>query len=92
VGLPLSYPTVSTVDDRRGRRLLFLGEDWSEKSHDVELQDAGRVLARAKLPEAIAGMARAELPGSYARGHIAWHSASSAGCAGRPEAVPVGTH
>ena len=39
--------------------LLFLGDDWSEESHDVELQDeAGRVLARAKLPEGMAGMAR----------------------------------
>jgi transposase len=39
--------------------LLFLGDDWSEESHDVELQDeTGRVLARAKLPEGMAGMAR----------------------------------
>jgi len=31
---------------------LFLGDDWAEEAHDVELQDeAGRVLARAKLPE-----------------------------------------
>jgi len=39
--------------------LLFLGDDWSEERHDVELQDqTGRVLARAKLPEGMAGMAR----------------------------------
>jgi transposase len=39
--------------------LLFVGDDWSEENHDVELQDeAGRVLARAKLPEGMAGMAR----------------------------------
>jgi transposase len=39
--------------------LLFLGDDWAEESHDVELQDAsGRVLVRAKLPEGMAGMAR----------------------------------
>jgi transposase len=39
--------------------LLFLGDDWSEESHDVELQDeAGRVLTRAKLPEGMGGMAR----------------------------------
>jgi hypothetical protein len=74
VGLPLSYRTASTVDDRRGRRLLFLGEDWSEK-HDVELQDAaGRVLARANLPEAIAGMARliflAAMPAVTLRGTL----------------------
>ena len=39
--------------------LLFLGDDWSEESHDVELQDeTGRALARAKLPEGLAGMTR----------------------------------
>jgi transposase len=39
--------------------LLFLGDDWAEESHDVELQSqTGRVLARAKLPEGMAGMAR----------------------------------
>ncbi len=45
--------TMSTVDDWRGKKvLLFLGDDWSEESHDVELQDeTGRALARAKLPK-----------------------------------------
>ena len=39
--------------------LLFLGNDWSEDHHDVELQDAaGTVLARAKLAEGMAGMTR----------------------------------
>jgi transposase len=39
--------------------LLFLGDDWAEDHHDVELQDeAGRRLARARLPEGVAGMAR----------------------------------
>jgi transposase len=39
--------------------LLFLGDDWAEEHHDVELQDeAGGVLARAKLPEGMAGMTR----------------------------------
>jgi transposase len=39
--------------------LLFLGDDWAEERHDVELQDeTGRVLARAKVPEGMAGMAR----------------------------------
>jgi transposase len=42
-----------------GVRLLFVGNDWAEEHHDVELQDeAGRVLTRAKLPEGVAGMAR----------------------------------
>jgi len=39
--------------------LLFLGDDWAEEHHDVEVQDeTGRVLARAKLPEGMTGMAR----------------------------------
>jgi transposase len=39
--------------------LLFVGNDWAEEHHDVELQDeAGRVLTRAKLAEGVAGMAR----------------------------------
>jgi transposase len=38
---------------------LFVGDDWAEDHHDVELMDvAGRVLAKARLPEGIAGMAR----------------------------------
>ncbi len=40
-------------------RLLFLGDDWAEEYHDVELQDeAGRRLGTAKLAEGIAGIAR----------------------------------
>jgi transposase len=40
-------------------RLLFVGDDWAEEHHDVELQnEAGRVLGRAKLPEGVAGIAR----------------------------------
>jgi transposase len=39
--------------------LLFVGDDWAEDHHDVELQDeTGRVLGRAKLPEGVAGIAR----------------------------------
>jgi hypothetical protein len=39
--------------------LLFVGDDWAENHHDVELQnETGRVLGRAKLPEGIAGIAR----------------------------------
>ena len=38
---------------------LFVGDDWSEDHHDVELMDAaGKVLARKRLPEGVAGMAR----------------------------------
>lgn len=39
--------------------LLFVGDDWAEDHHDVELQDeAGRRLGRAKLPEGMTGIAR----------------------------------
>jgi transposase len=45
------------MDGSKG--LLFVGDDWAEEHHDVELQDpTGRVLGRAKLPEGIAGIAR----------------------------------
>ena len=38
---------------------LFVGDDWAEDHHDVELMDAaGRVLAQKRLPEGVAGMAR----------------------------------
>jgi transposase len=39
--------------------LLFVGDDWIEEHHDVELQDqVGRVLAKARLEEGIAGITR----------------------------------
>jgi transposase len=39
--------------------LLFVGDDWAEDHHDVEVQDeSGRRLAKARLPEGVAGMAR----------------------------------
>jgi transposase len=39
--------------------LLFVGDDWAEDHHDVELMDAsGRRLAKARLPEGMAGMTR----------------------------------
>jgi transposase len=38
---------------------LFVGDDWAETHHDVELMDAsGRRLAKARLPEGVAGMTR----------------------------------
>ncbi|WP_435869132.1 IS110 family transposase [Actinomadura coerulea] len=38
---------------------LFVGDDWAETHHDVELMDAaGRRLAKARLPEGIVGMSR----------------------------------
>ncbi len=39
--------------------VLLVGDDWASDHHDVELMDtAGRVLARARLPEGADGMAR----------------------------------
>ena len=39
--------------------MLFAGDDWAEDHHDIEVQDEqGRVLARARLPEGIAGITR----------------------------------
>src|SRR2546430_4027333 len=38
---------------------LFAGDDWAEDHHDVEvMNEAGRVLARRRLPEGVAGIAR----------------------------------
>jgi transposase len=38
---------------------LFVGDDWAEAHHDVELMDlTGRRLAKARLPEGVAGIAR----------------------------------
>jgi transposase len=42
-----------------GQAVLFVGDDWAEGHHDVKVQDqAGRRLARARLPEGVAGIAR----------------------------------
>jgi len=39
--------------------VLFVGDDWAEDHHDIELQDEqGQVLARARLPEGVAGITR----------------------------------
>lgn len=38
---------------------LFVGDDWAEDHHDVEVMDTtGRRLAKARLPEGVAGMSR----------------------------------
>ena len=48
---------VSVLTGRWG--LLFVGDDWAEDHHDVELVDeAGRRLARARLPEGVVGITR----------------------------------
>lgn len=38
--------------------MLFVGDDWAEDQHDIEVQDGtGRVLARRRLSEGVAGIA-----------------------------------
>ena len=38
---------------------LFIGDDWAEDHHDVELMDEkGKRLAKARLPEGVAGIAK----------------------------------
>jgi transposase len=51
---------------------LFVGDDWAEDHHDVELMDdAGRVLVRRRLPEGVAGMARLhEMVGEHLGGDL----------------------
>jgi transposase len=46
---------------------LFVGDDWAQDHHDVEVMDeAGKVLARRRLPEGVAGIAQLhELAGAH---------------------------
>jgi len=37
--------------------MLFVGDDWAEAHHDIEIEDdSGRVRARKRLPEGLAGI------------------------------------
>jgi transposase len=49
---------------------FFLGNDWAEDHHDIELQsEDGQVLARRRLPEGVAGIAALhELVGEHSAG------------------------
>jgi hypothetical protein len=39
--------------------MLFVGDDWAEDHHDIEIVDeAGRRLARRRLPEGLAGISQ----------------------------------
>ena len=41
------------------RVLMFIGDDWAEDHHDLELEDdAGLRLAKARLPEGLEGIGR----------------------------------
>jgi transposase len=38
-------------------RMLFIGDDWAEAHHDIEIEDeAGRLLVSRRLPEGLAGI------------------------------------
>ena len=37
--------------------LLFIGDDWAEDHHDIEIEDeTGRRLAKARVPEGLEGI------------------------------------
>ncbi|MDQ3990634.1 MAG: IS110 family transposase, partial [Actinomycetota bacterium] len=52
--------------------MLFVGDDWAEDHHDVEVQDeSGRRLGKARLPEGVVGIGRLhELIGRFAEEDI----------------------
>ena len=40
-----------------GGAVLFVGDDWAEAHHDIEIEDdSGRLLVRRRLPEGLAGI------------------------------------
>jgi len=50
---------IMDIEGGRAAAVLFVGDDWAEDHHDVEVQDAtGRRLGKARLPEGVAGIAR----------------------------------
>jgi len=72
--------------------MLYVGDDWAEDHHDVEIQDeAGHRLGKARLPEGIAGVARLHelIAEQLAPGIDVGTGAGSATVAG-PEQVLVG--
>jgi len=41
------------------RALVFIGDDWAEDHHDIEIEDeTGRRLAKARVPEGLEGITR----------------------------------
>ena len=64
--------------------MLFVGDDWAEAHHDVEIEDeAGRVLVRRRLPEGVAGLAQLHAL-------VAEHLSGHAGADADPGQVVVG--
>ena len=59
VVLPQAADAEVVSVQRRENALLFVGDDGAQDHHDGEVQDeSGRRLAKARLPEGVAGMAR----------------------------------
>src|SRR4051812_45439454 len=56
-GSPRAAAMVARV--KGDRQVLFVGDDWAQDHHDVEVLDAaGRRLGRARLPEGVVGIER----------------------------------
>src|SRR4051794_26311936 len=56
---PAASSTLPNCPSEAGDVMLFVGDDWAEDHHDVELvDDCGRVLARRRLPEGLNGITR----------------------------------
>src|SRR6266513_2824049 len=54
--LPLAADRIGHLAPGGCMRLL-VGDDWAQDHHDIEVMDeAGRVLARARVPEGVAGI------------------------------------
>jgi transposase len=62
--LTIRSPAVSSSlllvsEPKPGGASLFLGDDWAEDHHDIEIvDDTGRVLTRRRLPEGLEGITR----------------------------------
>jgi len=57
--MPLPWVRTNVQTGRRETTVLFVGDDWAEDHHDVELVDeTGRRLTKARLPEGLEGITR----------------------------------
>jgi Transposase len=56
------------IGRKEGAELIFVGDDWSEDHHDIELLDEeGSTLVRRRLPEGLVGVGQLhELLAGYA--------------------------
>jgi hypothetical protein len=55
---PLRLEDIEHNQGRRATKLIFVGNDWAEDHHDIEILDAnGRSLVRRRLPEGVVGIA-----------------------------------